>query len=274
MTYYLLIRITLLAISGIAALGLPLHARSIEAGPDEIIEVRARLRFATAIVLPEDERILDWICGDAEYWSVQGTANLAFVKPTAENIRTNVTLVTNLGNIYTLLFRELGDEAGEPDLKLFLHPKKEATAKRASLQPLRFASHQMVEDFEQQAILAREQERQIRETVLLEFETRSEEFRSSYPGTLQFDYVLDKRASDDPFNIHAMWRDERFTYIAATPLEAPTIYEQLDGQPAMVPFDLADGLYVIRRVLRHGWLQVGKRKLNFRRNSKGVQDAR
>ena len=107
MTYYLLIRITLLAISGIAALGLPLQARSIEAGPDEIIEVRARLRFATAIVLPEDERILDWICGDAEYWSVQGTANLAFVKPTAENIRTNVTLVTNLGNIYTLLFREL-----------------------------------------------------------------------------------------------------------------------------------------------------------------------
>ena len=73
----------LLVLAAVAPGALPAGARHVEAGPDDVIEVRARLRFATAVVLPEGEKILDWVCGDAEYWSVQGAANLAFVKPSA-----------------------------------------------------------------------------------------------------------------------------------------------------------------------------------------------
>ena len=242
-----------------------LEARRVEAGPDEVIEVQARLRFATAVVLPADETILDWVCGDAEYWSVQGAANLAFVKPTAPGIRTNVTLVTDKGNVYTLLFRELGDAGGEPDLKLFLGPKASPGDKREGLGPLRFEPRGVAAESERRAAAAAERARQAEEKARREIQTGIEAFRAAYPGTLRFDYELDGNASDAPFGVRAMWRDERFTYIRANPDEAPALYESRDGKPSMVPYDFADGLYITRRPLADGWLQIGKRKLRFRR---------
>ena len=198
---------TILLALAAGLLGPPLlEARRVEAGPDEVIEVRARLRFATAVVLPEDEKILDWVCGDAEYWSVQGAANLAFVKPTAEGIRTNVTLVTDKGRVYTLLFRELGKEQGEPDLKLFLGPAGTSEEQPAALDPLRFEPRGAAAHFEQQAAEAREQARQAAERAQRRIEAERDRFRSDYPRTLRFDYVLDRRAGEAPFNVIAIWR--------------------------------------------------------------------
>ena len=62
-----------------------------------------------------------------------------------------------------------------------------------------------------------------------------------------------------------MWLDDRFTYIRADPEEAPALYEFRDGKPSMVPYDFYDGLYVTGRPLADGWLQIGKRKVRFRR---------
>ena len=241
------------------------EARRVEAAPDEVVEVRARLRFATTVVLPEDEKILDWVCGDSEYWSVQGAANLAFVKPTAEGIRTNVTLVTDKGRVYTLLFRELGDEPGEPDLKLFLGPYGAPAEQPQGLDPPRFEARGSAALFERQAAEAREQARLATERAQRQIETERERFRSEYPRTLRFDYVVERRSGEDPFRVIAIWRDDRFTYIRAEPEEAPALYEERDGQPSLVPYDFEDGLYVTRRPLADGWLQIGKRRLRFRR---------
>ena len=41
----------------------------------------ARLRFTTLIVLPKAEQILDFVCGDKEFWVVNGAQNFAYVKP-------------------------------------------------------------------------------------------------------------------------------------------------------------------------------------------------
>ncbi len=250
----------------------PAGARDAEAGPEDVIEVRARLRFATAVVLPPDERILDWICGDADYWSVQGTANLAFVKPTAKGIRTNVTLVTDLGNVYTLLFRELGDEPGEPDLKLFLRPRGSDDPERRGLEPVRFEARDAAARLEREADAARQRALAAEERADREIASGIERFRSEYPGSLRFDYSLERTARAAPFKVRAMWRDERFTYIRADPEEVPVLYEQRDGKPSLVPYDFADGLYVTRRILADGWLQIGKRKLRFRRH--GIWAAR
>jgi len=54
------------ALAAVTAVPEPGLAREITAGPDEVIEARARVRFATAIVLDPAERILDWVCGDSE----------------------------------------------------------------------------------------------------------------------------------------------------------------------------------------------------------------
>ncbi len=247
----------------------PGNARQVEVGPHEVTEVRARVRFATAVILPEGERILDWVCGDAEYWSVQGAANLAFVKPAAAGISTNVTLVTDRGNVYTLLFRELADEPGEPDLRLFLRPAGSAEAATPVLDPVRFEPRGTAARLEEEASEAREETRRAREQALLDIETETERFRASYPATLRFDYVLDRPVNSSPFNVAAMWRDGRFTYIRADPEETPALYEQRDGKPSLVPYDFADGLYVTRRVVADGWLQIGNRKLRFRRIRQG-----
>lgn len=241
-----------------------LQARSVEVGPDDVIEARARARFATAVVLPAGETILDWVCGDAEYWSVQGAANLAFVKPTAEGVSTNVTLVTDQGRVYTLLFREIGAE-GEPDLKLELRPLDESGDDQPALRPLSLEPRGAAAALEAEVAAALERAAAAEERAQRTVEAETAAFRASYPGTLRFDYAFERNAEAAPFGVRAMWRDDRFTYIAADPEEVPALYESRDGKPSLVPYDFADGLYVTRRPLGDGWLQIGKRRLRFRR---------
>lgn len=261
------------ALVAAAAAPEPGLAREVAAGPDEVIEARARVRFATAIVLDPAERILDWVCGDAEYWSVQGAANLAFVKPSAEGIETNVTLVTDTGNVYTLRFREVSDSDGEPDLKLFLRPKEPSSEVAAPLEPLGFEPRGAAAALEREAESFRQESQRAIEQARSDAEQQVESFRAAYPRSLRFDYELDREAQEAPFRVAAMWLDDRFTYIRADPEEAPALYESRDGKPSMVPYDFYDGLYVTRRPLADGWLQIGKRKVRFRRaeHQRGVR---
>jgi hypothetical protein len=46
-----------------------------------IVPVQTKLRFTTLIILPEGERILDFVCGDKDFWAISGVENLAYVKP-------------------------------------------------------------------------------------------------------------------------------------------------------------------------------------------------
>ena len=62
-------------------------------GEDQIVRIRAKTRHTTVIVLPDTENILDFVVGDSEYWHLTGAANLAFLKPIAEGVTTNVALV-------------------------------------------------------------------------------------------------------------------------------------------------------------------------------------
>ena len=73
----------------VCALSLLLFARATEAqttrevsyNPRSDVRINAKLRFTTMIILPESEQILDFVCGDKEFWVVSGTQNLAYVKP-------------------------------------------------------------------------------------------------------------------------------------------------------------------------------------------------
>ena len=58
-----------------------------------------------------------------------------------------------------------------------------------------------------------------------------------------------------------MWNDGQFTYLRSRAQESPALYERKDGQPSLIPYDLTeDGLYVVRRVVGAGWLQIGKER--------------
>ena len=58
--------------------------RQVSASSQSLIALQTRLRYTTMVVLPEDEEILDIICGDKDFWVISATHNIAHVKPAKE----------------------------------------------------------------------------------------------------------------------------------------------------------------------------------------------
>ena len=112
------------------ALTIPLIAQDggpvlrVDGGQDQIVEIRAKTRHTTVIVLPQTENVLDFVVGDSEYWHLTGAANLAFLKPIAEGVTTNVALVCESGRIYSFLVTEQGK--GRPHLVVRIDQQGEA----------------------------------------------------------------------------------------------------------------------------------------------------
>src|SRR5215472_12629065 len=140
----------------------PATARVVHYGDQDIIPVKTRLRFTTLIVLPKNEQIMDFVCGDKEFWVVNGAQNFAYVKPAKSGGRTNLNLVTASGNVYSFVLNEVAD--GQPDLKLFIQPSDESMISALNGPP-RFVPAQQVEDFRQQAEIARTQARDAKQAA-------------------------------------------------------------------------------------------------------------
>ncbi len=103
------------------------RSRLVKYGERDVIPIRAKLRYTTMIILPKEERILDFTCGDKDYWAVEGNENSAFIKPAKAGSSTNVNLITASGNIYSLVLTEVSEtDFGEPDMKVFVEPKDQA----------------------------------------------------------------------------------------------------------------------------------------------------
>src|SRR5476651_719941 len=93
--------------------------REVSYNPRSVVRINAKLRFTTMIILPESEEILDFVCGDKDFWVISGAQNLAYVKPAKAGTSTNLNLVSASGNVYSFLLTEGGAEA---DLKLYVVP--------------------------------------------------------------------------------------------------------------------------------------------------------
>src|SRR5258706_11004546 len=110
------------------ALADPGGARTVKYSQQDIISVRAKLRFSTLIVLPQNEEILDYATGDKEFWIINGAHNLCYVHPAEAGIRSDLHLITTTGHVYSFLLTEISnDPASEPDLKLFIEPKDQSS---------------------------------------------------------------------------------------------------------------------------------------------------
>ena len=238
-----------------------------EEGEERIPRLRARVRHTTVIVLPAGERILDFVAGDSEYWHLTGAANVAYLKPLAEDAATNVALVCESGRIYSFLV----SEHGEKPPHLVVRVEAGADAEVMSGAPGFVARSEVAayREMAAQAVDAAGVAREEAEASIAEARDRAEAeieaFRAVYPERLRFEYRLDRRASERPFRVEAMWHDGEFTYLRSRAQESPALYELRDGEPSLVAFDLTeDGLYVARRVLGDGWLQIGDKRAGWR----------
>src|SRR4051794_36273503 len=136
-------------------------SRVVQVDERDVVPITTRLRFTTLIVLPKQEQILDFVCGDKEFWVVNGSQNFAFVKPAKPGSRTNLNLITASGNVYSFQLTEAGENLS-PDLKVFIEPKSGALLSAMGGQP-RFVPAQAVEDYRQQMELARAEANKARE---------------------------------------------------------------------------------------------------------------
>jgi len=85
----------------------------------------------------------------------------------------------------------------------------------------------------------------------------------TYPLQLKFDYTF--KANEAPFDIESIYHDDKFTYIKTNAPEKFSIYEMKDGKPNLVSYDLRQGTDIIPKVMDSGYVQLGKKKMDFTR---------
>jgi hypothetical protein len=88
-------------------------------------------------------------------------------------------------------------------------------------------------------------------------------FRSAYPLALKFDYSF--RANEAPFDIQSIYHDDKFTYIKTNAPEKFSVYEMKDGKPNLISNDLREGTYIISKVMDSGYVELGKKRMEFSR---------
>ena len=242
-------------------------ARVVKYSKEDIVPVRAKLRFSTLIVLPEDEEIVDFTTGDKEFWIINGAHNLCYVHPAQAGIRSNLNLITASGHVYSFLLTEISSQSGaEPDLKIFIEPK-EGSGFTAKTGLGGYISAGEAEAYKKElALLRTETAEQVHAAETREADEVNR-FRAGYAAKLVFDYSFDSKAAREPFLVTAIYHDELFTYIRSSAREKPALYEIKDGKPNLISFQLENGVYIAPKIIDSGYLTVGKRKFTFVRRT-------
>ena len=231
--------------------------KTIGYGAKDVVKLNTKVKFTTLIILPPSERILDFSCGDKEFWIIEGNQNFAYVKPAKEGSMTNLNLITASGNIYTFVLVEVSNLPNtEPDLKVFIEAKEQSMISAAS-QPPKFVSSEELENYRQQIDIEKQEIKRVQQTAQEAIDGQIGKFLSETKFTYR--YAPEKK----PFHVSAIYHDKTRTYIKAAPEETPTLYEIRDGKPNLVNFEYKDGVYIAEKVIDRGYLAIGKSRLLF-----------
>jgi type IV secretory pathway VirB9-like protein len=268
----IVLRVFALVVLGLAVFPpSPVHAaaeaaaRVVKYSKEDIVPVRAKLRYSTLIVLPDDEEILDFTTGDKDFWVINGAHNLCYVHPAQAGIRSNLNLITASGRVYSFLLTEISNQAdAEPDLKIFIEPKE--TSGLAAGTALRgYVSAGEAQGYKKELETLRAQAADQIRAAQADSAEQVSRFRSSYATKLQFDYPVDSKAAREPFLVSAIYHDDSFTYIKCAAREKPALYEIKDGKPNLISFQFENGVYIAPKIIDTGYLAIGKKKLPFAR---------
>ena len=190
--------------------------------------------------------------GDKDFWIIDAVGNYCFLHPAKAGIHSDLNLITDKGNVYSFTLND--DETDDPDLKVVIEPSDPSSLAAA------VGATQWLPAAEVAAAQTRAQLAQQRSAAA------AEQFRADYPTeALKFDYTY---RNESPFNVSAIYHDDKFTYIKSSASEKFAVYELKDGKPDLISFQLQDGTYVIPTVVDKGYLEIGKHKLTFERKGK------
>ena len=224
-------------------------ARIVKYHANDIVTVRAKMRYTTLIELPSTEKIMEVATGDKDFWIIDTVGNYCFLHPAKEGIHSNLNLITDHGIVYTFTLDDV--ETGDPDLKIVIEPSDPSSLAAAN------GATKLVSAAEVDAARAQAQIAQARAA------TAVEQFRAEYPtAALKFDYSYH---NESPFDVSAIYHDDKFTYIKSSASEKFSVYELKDSKPDLITFQLKDGTYILPTVVDRGYLEIGKHKLSFER---------
>src|SRR5882757_4323249 len=225
--------------------------------------IRAGLLQSTLIILPAEEKVANVFAGDTVDWVFDGghvASRFISVKPKVANGSTDIHIVSDHGNEYTLQLREVsGDDDPHFDSKVFITPGDKAAKDRLTELPV-FVPASELDKAKQEAATAKAAQA----AELKAEETKAEQYRSQYPGSLHFDYSWDQ-SKGKGLGLQQIWRDDKFTYLRGQFQETPALYELKDGKGSLVNFDFNAGLYTVPKQLDNGYLAIGKQKVEFHR---------
>jgi type IV secretory pathway VirB9-like protein len=229
--------------------------------------IRAGLLQSTLIVLPAEEKVANVFAGDTVDWVFDGghvASRFISVKPKTAGGSTNIHIVSDHGNEYTLQLREVSsDDDTHYDSKVLIEPGDKAAKDRLTQLPL-FVPAADLDKAKQEAAAA-----QAAQTATLKAEqTKEETYRSQYPGSLHFDFAWDEKKGKE-LGLQQIWRDDKFTYLRGQFQETPALYEVKDKKPSLINFDFSNGLYIVPKELDNGYLAIGKQKVDFHRTTEG-----
>ena len=225
--------------------------------------VRAGLLQSTLIMLPAEEKVATVFGGDTVDWVFDGghvASRFISVKPKLAGSTTDVHIVSDHGNEYTLQLREVSGD-GDPhfDSKVFVTPGDQSGKDKLAAMPvfvpvaeLDKAKHEVAEAKASEAAAKKADE------------GKAEQYRSQYPTTLHFDFAWDQKKGT-PLGLQAIWRDDKFTYLRGQFEETPALYELKDGKPSLINYEFVNGLYTVPKTLTAGYLTIGKAKVEFHR---------
>jgi type IV secretory pathway VirB9-like protein len=226
-------------------------ARTVQYHSQDIIAIRAKVKYTTLIELPTTEKIMEAATGDKEFWIVDVVGNFCFVHPAKQGIASNLNLITDKGNIYSFTLEDISGSSKAPDLKVIVQPA-DHSAIFAANGPAQFVPAAQLEQSRQQIA-----------ALQSHVEQAVDEYKSAYPVQLKFDYVY--KANESPFDIQSIYHDDKFTYIKTNAPEKFSVYEMKDGKPNLVTYDLREGTYIIPKVMDSGYVELGKKKMEFAR---------
>jgi type IV secretory pathway VirB9-like protein len=240
-----------LGLSSAACIAQDASARTVQYHAQDIVPIHAKLKYTTLIEVPPSEKIMEAATGDKEFWVVDVVGNFCFVHPAKAGIGSNLNLITDKGNIYSFTLQDVSDSTVTPDLKVLVEPVDRSSIV-ASTGPAQFVPAAQLEQSREQLA-----------AVQAHVTQAVDEYKSAYPLALKFDYAF--HMNEAPFDIQSIYHDDKFTYIKTNAPERFSVYEMRDGKPNLVTYDLKDGTYIIPKVMDSGYVELGKKRMDFTR---------
>jgi type IV secretory pathway VirB9-like protein len=234
--------------------------------------VRAGLLQSTLIELPAEEKVATVFGGDTVSWVFDAghvASRYISIKPKVADSTTDLHIVSDHGNEYTIELREISNEKDNPhfDSKVYVTSSDPKAAENMAKSPV-FVPAAEADAKEAQLKKEADDARKAAEADHKAVATAAENYKASYPGTLHFDYTWDQKKGA-ALGIEQIWRDDKFTYLRGKFQETPALYELKDGKGSLINYDFANGLYTIPKTVAQGYLSIGKQRVDFRQTKAG-----